>query len=125
MNNYNKFQWAVCWIAAIPALVFIAFGTIDKAWEAGDWLTWLWRWALVLAAGGWFFHCIDVAWKAILAELRPTPVEAEALADVPQFNLEEEARGLRDRGQRIEALRLVREKTGVGLSEAKAFVDAL
>jgi Ribosomal protein L7/L12 C-terminal domain len=39
--------------------------------------------------------------------------------------LDEDARRLAFGGQKIQAIKLVRERTGVGLAEAKAYVEAL
>ena len=39
--------------------------------------------------------------------------------------LSEEARGLLTMGQKIAAIKLVRDRTGAGLKEAKDYVDAL
>jgi hypothetical protein len=39
--------------------------------------------------------------------------------------LDREVRALMERGQKIEAIRLYRERTGVSLKEAKDYVEAL
>ncbi|MGE3805946.1 MAG: ribosomal protein L7/L12 [Gemmataceae bacterium] len=43
----------------------------------------------------------------------------------PSDELKEEARALLEEGRKIEAIQLVREETGMGLAEAKSFVEAL
>jgi large subunit ribosomal protein L7/L12 len=43
----------------------------------------------------------------------------------PHADLEEQVRGLLDRGQKIEAVKLYRDQTGVGLAKAKEAVEAI
>lgn len=45
--------------------------------------------------------------------------------EVPVLEGFEEVRELARQGQAIEAIKLYRQQTGVGLAEAKAFVDSL
>jgi ribosomal protein L7/L12 len=57
-----------------------------------------------------------------LAEL-PTVVAPASPA--PAGSIDDEARAILARGNKIEAIKLVREHTGLGLKEAKDYVDAL
>ena len=45
--------------------------------------------------------------------------------DTPREQIDDEARRLLAARQKIEAIRFVRRQTGIGLAEAKAYVDAL
>ena len=45
--------------------------------------------------------------------------------DQPPVKQHEDLRELVRQGNKIEAIKLLRERTGLGLAEAKAFVDAL
>lgn len=53
------------------------------------------------------------------------PVVAESLRFVPDAAFEQEIRQLLTQRQKIEAIKRVRELTGLGLKEAKDYVDAL
>jgi ribosomal protein L7/L12 len=51
------------------------------------------------------------------------PVDVEPLSESPEESLERQVRGLAARGQKIEAIRLYRERTGADLKRAKDYVE--
>lgn len=59
-----------------------------------------------------------------LAEDEPTP-EVETPAPVGAPSYEDEALSWLQRGKKIEAIKVVRERTGMGLRESKEYVEAL
>jgi Ribosomal protein L7/L12 C-terminal domain len=66
-----------------------------------------------------------MAYRPMDRELLPTPFDPQG--DIPKLNPEQMAkiRAQIDRGRKIEAIKLVRDWTGLGLSEAKDLVESL
>jgi ribosomal protein L7/L12 len=82
---------------------------------------------LIFLAGGLLAFVV----RRIRSDGRADPLE-DAAADVsqraahlPSAELEQQAKALLAQGNKIEAIKLVREATGMGLKEAKDFVERL
>lgn len=72
------------------------------------------------------FAGVVIAIVVAVASKRDANVAPMVPPHVPQGSLDEgEVRALLGGGQKIEAIKLVRERTGMGLKEAKDYVDRL